>query len=145
MAASADAPAGARPRVALALDFGLRWIGAATGQTVTATASARGALRARDGVPDWDALGRLVAEWGPDVIVVGLPLNMDGTESEMSRRARRFGNRVNARTGVPVEFQDERLTSREAAARAAPGTDRNALHGEAARVILEDWLAGAGG
>jgi putative Holliday junction resolvase len=63
----------------------------------------------------------------------------------MSRRARRFGNRVNARTGVPVEFQDERLTSREAAARAAPGTDRNALHGEAARVILEDWLAGAGG
>ncbi|MEE4361221.1 MAG: Holliday junction resolvase RuvX [Pseudomonadales bacterium] len=127
-------------RSAMAFDFGLRRIGTAVGQTLTGTARPTANLSARDGVPDWTQVERLLAEWRPDVLVVGLPLNMDGTESEMSRRARRFGNRLAARTRRPVAFQDERLSSREASDRARPGTHRDDLHGEAACVILEDWL-----
>ena len=72
-------------------------------------------------------------------IIVGLPLNMDDTENDMCARARRFARRLEGRFGIPVTFQDERLSSREAGER-FPDRDRNNRHGEAARIILEDYL-----
>lgn len=128
-------------RTALGFDYGLRWIGVATGQTATGTATPLTRVPARDGTPDWERIGTLLETWKPDVVVVGLPLNMDGSESEMCRRARRFGRRLAGRFGQIVEFQDERLSSREAMERVAAGTRREAAHGVAAQVILEDWLA----
>ena len=128
-------------RSALAFDFGLRWIGVATGQTQTHTATPRGKLAAKDGVPDWTAIGKLLETWQPDVVVVGLPLNMDGSDSEICRRARRFGHRVAGRFDCTVEFQDERLSSREAHERLPAGTAPSESHQIAAQVILEDWLA----
>jgi putative Holliday junction resolvase len=120
----------------LAFDFGLRHIGVAVGQTVTGTASPLTTLAARSGTPDWDAVVALVREWAPQALVVGLPLNMDDTESEMSGRARRFANRLGSASGIAVHLVDERLTSR---AVKDAGPDR--AHAAAAVLIAEGWLA----
>jgi len=134
------------PRLLLAFDFGLRHIGVASGQSITGTATPLTTFSARDGTPDWSAIARLVAEWRPDLLVVGLPLNMDATESPMSQRARRFGARLGQETRRPVVFADERLTSRTAIADSRAATtglrtaDRDAGHARAAVLIAETWL-----
>jgi putative Holliday junction resolvase len=139
--AKASAGAGARtePGLLLAFDFGLRHIGWATGQHLTASATAGSALAAQEGTPNWQAVQALLDEWQPVRIIVGLPLNMDETENDMCARARRFARRLEGRFGIPVTLQDERLSSREAGDR-FPHRDRNDRHGEAARIILEDYL-----
>ncbi|TVS15736.1 MAG: Holliday junction resolvase RuvX [Gammaproteobacteria bacterium] len=137
----ADSRRATADRSALGFDYGLRWIGVATGQTTTGTATPLTRLSARDGVPDWEVVETLLATWQPDVAVIGLPLNMDGSESELCVRARRFGRRLAGRFGQIVEFQDERLTTREAYARLATRPSKEADHAVAAQVILEDWLA----
>ena len=121
----------------LAFDFGLKHIGVATGQTITCTASALTTLSARDGKPDWGRVRSLVNDWRPIRLIVGLPLNMDDTESEMSERARSFARRLEKEAGVRVEMADERLTSR-AAASAQPADDHS--HAAAAALIAETWL-----
>ncbi len=129
-------------RTFLCFDYGLKRIGVAVGQELTGTASALTTVSARDGKPDWDAISRLFEEWRPDAVVVGLPLNMDGSEHELSRRARRFGNQLHGRYNLPAHFIDERLSSLEAEAllkgRSHHKQDIDKL---AARVILETWLA----
>ena len=120
----------------LAIDFGLRRMGLAAGQTVTGTAGPIGCLSANDGVPDWIELDRVIGEWRPDCLVVGLPLNMDGTESEMCGRVRRFAKLLERRYSNRVELADERLTTRDAR-QLQPGTDDHAV---AARLIAETWL-----
>jgi putative Holliday junction resolvase len=124
---SADSPSGC----ILAFDFGTRHIGVAVGQTVTTTATPLTTLSARDGQPDWPVVEALVSEWRPFQLVVGLPLNMDDTESEMCVAARRFGSRLAERTGVAVAMVDERLTTFEA-------SDNS--HAGAAALIAETWL-----
>lgn len=98
----------------LGFDFGLGWIGVAAGQTVTQTASPLPPLRARNGIPNWDDIDALVEEWQPVGFVVGIPYNMDGTESEMGIRANKFRKRLHGRYGLPAVAVDERLSSREA-------------------------------
>lgn len=131
----------------LAFDFGTSHIGVAAGQTVTASATPLAPLKARDGVPDWEQVAALLAEWRPAAVVVGLPLNMDDSESELSRRARRFANRVHGRFGLEVVLHDERLSSAEARGRLAPGDPERRRGGRidslAAVVILESYLAGS--
>ncbi len=117
----------------LAFDFGLRHIGVACGQTVTGTASPLTTLPARDGTPDWPAVLEVIRGWQPVTLVVGLPLNMDDTESEMSARARRFAASLERRSGIPTVLVDERLTSRAARA-------QNGDHAVAAVLIAQTWL-----
>ncbi len=131
---SGGGPAGSDGAV-LAFDFGLRHIGVAAGQTITRTASGLTTLTARDGSPDWHRVRELVNEWRPVRLVVGLPLNMDDSESEMSERARRFAARLTKETGVPVELADERLTSREVGE-----VTGDRAHAAAAALIAETWL-----
>ena len=119
----------------LAFDFGLRHIGVAAGQTVTRTATPLTTVRARQGKPQWPDVLKLVEEWRPGALVVGLPLNMDDTESDMSARARRFAGILAERTGLPVHLVDERLTSN---AVRQLGADRS--HQRAAVMIAETWL-----
>lgn len=131
----------------LAFDYGLKNIGVATGQTLTGTASPQAALRARDGIPDWTEIETLLRDWRPERVLVGLPLNMDGTESELSARARKFANRLHGRFGVPVEMVDERLSSFEAKGEVmARGGSRdygkNPVDSIAARIIVETYLGG---
>ncbi len=103
-------------RTVLAFDFGTKSIGVAVGQEITGTASPLAALKATDGIPDWEKVGQLFKDWTPDLAVVGLPLNMDGTEQEVTRRARKFANRLNGRFQVAIDTWDERLSTVDAKA-----------------------------
>lgn len=124
----------------LGLDFGLKHIGVAVGQTITRSATPLTTVAATDGRPNWNAFDALVREWQPERLVVGLPLNMDDTLSDMAKRAQRFANRLNARYRLPVELRDERLTSFDARSRS---DDPDARHAIAAQLILEAWLEDA--
>jgi putative Holliday junction resolvase len=127
-----------KPITVLAFDFGLRNIGVATGQAVTRTANGIATVRARDGVPDWIAVDALVRQWQPDTLLVGLPLNMDDTESEMSTRAKRFAKKLGSRYSLTVKLIDERLTSFEAR---GLSDDIDEQHAIAARLIAETYLS----
>ena len=129
----------------LAFDYGTKNIGVAAGQTITCSANSLAPLKAKDGIPDWLQIQKLLAEWKPDLVLVGLPLNMDGSESELSARARKFANRMHGRFGTKVEMVDERLTSFEAKGEVmARGGSRDYRHNPvdsiAARLILEGWF-----
>ena len=92
----------------MGIDFGTGSIGFAVGQSLTGTASPIGAVKAKDGTPNWDDIKKLLDEWQPELVVVGLPLNMDGTEQPMTQRAKKFAYRVHGRFGVAVTTHDER-------------------------------------
>lgn len=129
----------------MGFDFGTSRIGIAYGQSLTGTASALQPITARDGIPDWEALGRIIAEWQPQALVVGIPLNMDGSISDMAHRARKFANRMNERYQLPCFIIDERLTSVEAKRihlEAGGGSNfkKESVDGIAAQLILEDWF-----
>ena len=131
----------------LSFDFGLRRIGVAVGQFTTRTASSLETIAHRD-APDWAAIDRLVQEWKPDVFVIGLPLDLQGEETDMSRSARNFGEMMSRRYQRECEYVDERLSSHAAQGRfvelrASGGMkrkDHNRLDAMAAQVILENWL-----
>ncbi len=127
----------------LAFDYGLRRIGVAVAQQLTGTSSPLRILAARDGQPDWNEVARLLAEWRPDLVVVGNPLNMDGSESEMSARARKFARRLHGRFGLRVEMMDERLSSfvqRHPDERDRTQERWQTVDACAAATIGEDWL-----
>ena len=129
----------------LGFDFGTANIGIAIGQVITCTASALSSLKAKDGIPDWNLLASIIDEWQPDAVVVGIPFHMDGSESEMVRRARKFGNRIHGRFHLPFYESDERLSSFEAKEWAGKlGHHGNykskPIDGMAAQIILESWL-----
>ncbi len=132
----------------LGFDFGLRSIGVAVGNRLTGTATPCGAVRADTGKPDWPTLDAVLAEWQPDALVIGLPLNMDDSESELCDAARRFSRRLSARYHLPAFMVDERLSTREASGRLS-GDQQTArsrprskaeTDASAACVILETWL-----
>jgi putative Holliday junction resolvase len=132
----------------LAFDYGLRRIGVAVGQSFTGTATALETV-SNGREPNWAALDRLVAEWKPTLLLVGLPLGREGDETDMSRAARRFGDRIGKRFDRPVGYVDERLSSRVAQARFAEQRaagdarrkDAGRMDAMAAQVICENWLA----
>ena len=136
-------------RLALGFDYGRRRIGVAVGGSATGRATPLVVVRCRQDGPDWAAIAALVDEWRPDRLVVGLPYNDDGSESEMTRLARRFAGRLQARFRIQAELVDERLSSREAEDRLrgerAAGARRRRVRKEdvdmgAAAVILQGWL-----
>jgi len=140
-------------RTLLAFDFGTRKIGVAVGQELTQSTSPLPVLRSRDERPDWEGITRLIETWQPDALVVGIPLNMDGSENEMTRKARRFSNRLHGRYHLPLYPADERLTTREAARdcydphnrRGQKRTHQHRQHMEvdsvAAQIILETFFS----
>ena len=126
----------------LGFDFGLKQIGVASGQTLTSSATGLTILKAVDGIPKWDQVEKPLKEWSPDLVVVGLPLNMDDSESDLSNRARKFARRLQGRFAVEVEMVDERLTSREAKSigRDQRTQDLTKIDHIAASLILQSWL-----
>ncbi len=131
----------------LGFDFGLRRIGVAVGQTTTNTASSLETVAcARE--PDWSAIDRLVKEWKPAFLLVGLPIGPEGDETDMSAAARRFGAALSRRYDLGVEYADERFSTRAAESRFAElragGSLRRKhaaqLDAMAAQIILENWL-----
>lgn len=135
-------------RTFLGLDFGEKRIGVAVGQALTGTATPLAIVSGRDGKPDWRSLDEIITRWQPDGLVVGLPLNMDGTEQPITARARRFGHQLRTRYERAVYFADERLSTREARSRLPARRRRSSddLHDAvAAQVILEAWMASGPG
>ncbi len=126
------------PRLYLAFDFGSKHIGIATGQTLTRTAEGLCRIKADNGIPRWQELDPIIKEWQPAALVIGLPLNMDGSESDMSRRARKFANRLADRYKLPTHMMDERLSSLEVKESHCV-TDRE-IDSLAAAVILRNWF-----
>lgn len=138
-------PASIGSRTALGFDFGTRHIGIAYGQEITGSARPLKAIKAKDGVPNFDLIEALIKEWQPDILVVGLPLNMDGTEQPFTARAKKFANRLHGRFGLSVEMQDERLTTADAKQSLFnQGGYRNLqkdnIDCQSAVVILESWF-----
>ena len=125
---------------ALGFDYGTRRIGVAFGQSVTGTSRALPVLPAADGVPDWVQVKKLIDIWQPDVLVVGLPYNMDGSESALLQRARKFANRLHGRFQIPCYGIDERLSS-HAAEELLTGSREQPIDSVAAQLILESWFA----
>ncbi|ASP40834.1 Holliday junction resolvase RuvX [Bacterioplanes sanyensis] len=130
----------------MAFDFGTKRIGIAVGQRLTATAQPLAPIKARDGIPDWEQLAAIINEWQPDGFVTGLPLNMDGSDSDMSRRALKFARRLEGRYHRPSLTHDERLSSFEAKGMVmADGGERDfgkhSVDGLAAQLILESWMS----
>lgn len=137
------------PTTILAFDFGLRRIGVAVGQTVTGSASPLGVVTNGENGPDETRIEALIREWRPSLLVVGLPLQADGTEGDIARTVRAFAEHLE-RHGLPVETCDERLSSHEAEqtlvrARQAGSRGRirkSDIDAAAAVVIAERYLAG---
>ena len=138
--------------IVLAFDYGQRRIGVAVGQTASQTASPVGTLTAR-GAPDWTAIKRCLAQWSPARLLVGVPYNMDGSDTGLTAACREFAAELGRRTSLPVELVDERLTSAAATAELrdarrsgtrARRVRREDIDANAARLILETWLRGAG-
>ncbi|GLX85183.1 putative pre-16S rRNA nuclease [Thalassotalea loyana] len=132
-------------RTILGFDFGKKSIGCAIGQEITGTANPLNAIKAKDGIPQWSDIEKLLKEWQPQLVVVGLPLNMDGTEQQLTKDAKKFGNRIHGRFGVQVEFQDERLTTADAKEQLfAAGGYRNLSKGnvdsQSAVLIIESFF-----
>lgn len=134
-----------RPLAALAFDFGTQRIGVAFGQSISGSAQPITVLKARDGIPDWERLGKLIGEWNPDAFVVGLPYNMDGSDSELMNRAIKFGNRLHGRFHKPIYGMDERLSSQAAIEQVLEQqghrNDNTAIDHIAAQIILENWFS----
>ena len=137
------------PQVILAFDYGTKRIGVASGDTLTGTARALTTLEAKNETSLWPAIDKLVREYQPAQLVVGLPWNMDGTPTLLTDASRAFGAELQSRYHKPVALVDERLSSREAEAqlrdaRAAGIKKRRNTHADvdmiAAKILLEQWL-----
>lgn len=123
--------------VIMGFDFGMGKIGVAVGQAVTGTANPLTILKAKNGIPDWNQVEKLIKEWQPSLLVVGLPLNMDDTPSEMSRLAEKFSRKLSGRFNVPSKTVDERLSSFEASSQSDGDEPVDAI---AAQLILETYF-----
>lgn len=129
----------------LAFDFGMKSIGVAIGQSVTGTSSPLKALSAKDGIPNWDKVSAFIEEWQPNVLLVGLPLNMDGTEQSITQNVKRFAGRLKHKYNLPVHLHDERLSTVDAKARlfelgGFKKLGKEKVDSVSACLIYESWL-----
>ena len=125
----------------LAFDWGLKRIGVAVGNGLLGTSEPLCILRANNGVPNWADINTLMLEWKPALLLVGEPINMDGSDGEITLRARRFSRQLEGRFNLPVALVDERLSSREARLRRGEQSQQDPIDADAAQVILQTWLS----
>ena len=127
----------------MGFDYGRKRIGVAIGQSLTKTANPLCILTAKDGKPQWGAVEKLLAEWKPDLLIVGLPLHMDGSEHQITIEARRFSRQLEGRYRLPVALQDERLSSYtiEQGVKTSPKSETSGkIDSLSAQIIVQDWL-----
>ena len=125
----------------LAFDYGTKYIGIAVGQTVTKTSSPLIVLNvAQEGKEIWNSISDLLVDWKPDKILVGKPLNMDGTPSDMMKKVDAFFKRLKKISSVPCELVDERLTSFEAKNLVQIYSKAGRVDDLAAKIFLDNWI-----
>lgn len=133
-----------QPQLILAFDFGTQKMGMAVGSSLIESATPLSLFPMKDGIPNWDELLKIVKQHQPNLFLVGLPLNMDDSESELSARARKFARRLRHQTNIETLMVDERLTTREARDELdhyqAQGRAKNlAADSVAAALFIESW------
>lgn len=126
----------------MAFDFGLKRIGVAIGESLLASARPLTIIEDEANERRFAAIGKLIAEWQPARLVVGLPRHVDGSEHAFAARCNRFARQLAGRFGLPVEFVDERFSSRAATAQLADrgAGRRTRVDAAAAAIILQDWF-----
>ena len=122
-------------RLLLGFDYGTRSIGVAVGQMITGQARELCNLKAENGIPKWEDIEKLIKEWQPDALVVGVPYHPDGASHENTRRAQRFARQLHGRFHLPVFEVDERYSTTEALSQGAKDADA-----ASACIILEQFL-----
>jgi putative Holliday junction resolvase len=127
-----------KPMTVLAFDYGTRRVGVAVGNTETRISHALKTIAAANADVLFREIEDLFKEWIPDQLVVGLPTHPDGTEHEMTQKARRFGNQLQGRFNLPMDWVDERYTS--AVLEGDPQMHDN-LDAHSAALILEQYFA----
>ena len=132
--------------ILLGFDFGMKRIGVAVGQTVTKTARPLETLKAKQGVPHWEKILKLIKTWQPDALIVGIPLNMDGTPQPLTEAGEQFGNELKKHFELPLYGIDERLSTKDARERLFKEGGFKALQdgqvdSVAAQLILQNWLS----
>ena len=125
----------------LAFDFGTQHIGVAVVQTITKTSSPLIVINvAREGKEIWNTISNLIDEWKPDQLLVGKPLNMDGTPSDMMKKVDPFFQKLQKISDIPCELVDERLTSFEAKQLMQKDSKDDRIDDLAAKIFLDDWM-----
>ena len=123
----------------LAFDFGTKKIGVAVGQTLTKTSSPLTIIFNKKNKINWQEIAEVINEWNPDLLIVGKPLNMDGTESDIMKNVSNFVKKLKKISGTECEYMDERLTSFEAKEKVAD-TGSTLVDAHAAKIILDNWF-----
>ena len=126
------------PITVMAFDYGTRRVGVAVGNTELRASQALKTIAAANIDALFSEIERVLQEWQPGQIVVGLPMHPDGAEHEMTAKAKRFGNQIHGRFNLPVTWVDERYTS--AVLEANPQMNDN-LDAHSAALILEQYFA----
>ncbi len=134
--------------VIIAFDFGLKRTGVAVGNTLTGSATPECTLHSKQDQPDWDGITLLFKEWQPTKVVVGMPTELDGSESPLTKAVQRFCNQIQGRYNIEVEQENEQFTSIEAGQRLKQlrqsGRKKKVTKDEvdkiAAAIILENWM-----
>lgn len=131
----------------LGFDFGLKNIGIAYGQALTNIATPLTTIKANNGIPNWNEIKNIIDEWQPNVLIVGIPLNMDGTEQDTTVLARKFAISLKNTFNLPVIEVDERLTTWEAKKElkipykdAVSKKEQHKVNAKAAAILIEQWL-----
>ena len=123
----------------VAFDFGTKKIGVAVGQTATYTSSPLQIIINKDNKVNWSEISILMNEWNPELIIVGKPLNMDGTDSEIMKQVEKFYEKLKNTFDVNLEYIDERLTTFEAK-QILEDTDIDQVDANAAKILIDNWF-----
>lgn len=132
--------------VFLGFDFGLKRIGVAVGHTLMGRATPLKTLSAKQGIPDWTLIKKLISEWQPCAIIVGIPTKIDGGKQYTTKLAKQFANSLSERFQLPVHRVDERLTTVEARQQLFDDggykkLQQSEIDSYAAKLIVEQWIA----
>ena len=123
----------------VAFDFGTKKIGVAVGQTATYTSSPLQVVLNKDDKVNWNEISSLLNEWKPELIIIGKPLNMDGTDSEIMKQVERFYQKLKKIYDTNYEYIDERLTTFEAR-QILEDTNINNVDANAAKILIDNWF-----
>ncbi|QCI17922.1 Holliday junction resolvase RuvX [Buchnera aphidicola (Acyrthosiphon lactucae)] len=131
--------------IVIAFDFGIKKIGVAVGENITKKGRPLNVLNAHNGHPNWDTVKNLIQYWQPKFIIVGLPLNINGTKQKITNESEKFANLLKYKFNIVVKMHDERLTTVEAKSiifkkNGFKGLKKEKIHSYAAKIILESWL-----
>ena len=123
----------------VAFDFGVKKIGVAVGQTETNTSSPLHVIQNQDNKINWNEISIVLDEWKPDLILIGKPLNMDGTDSEIMKKVDKFFQKLKSTYEAEYQYVDERLTTFEAR-EILKENEKDFVDANAAKILIDQWL-----